>query len=394
MGAPRQRLIAASVGELFAGSSPLSGVERVILGSVVGGGLVAALLIPMSQSESLGGNLFETLLIVAFGAFLWAPRIAAAALLLAIMFSFTIDQGMPALLAGAIAVGLVARTCTRSIVFGYASVYVTLVLVAAFTQGDIALGGTFVILITAGLALAVGSLQRWAITRERRSAVQLAERAEQEEAAAHAERQRIADELHDGLAHDLTIIAMHSSVLERSPGIEERRQSQQAISAAARKGLADLRWMLGQMDVFQGNENLVIGDLASAVSETIDELTTAGWVIALRGADLTAEDLPRPVATALARIVREAGTNALKHGKTGGAELSFVSEEAFVGVRMVNDIGSTDRYRFPTGGYGTVRMAERVRSLGGTLDVGEKDGRWVLEVHVPRGIEVPTRSAR
>jgi len=392
MGAPRRRLIAASVGELFAGSSPLSRAERLILGIVVAGGLVAALLIPMSQSESLGGNLFETLLIVAFGVFLWAPRIAAAALLIAIAFSFTIDQVTPALLAGAIAVGLVARTCARSIVLGYASVYVASVLVAALTQGEIAFGGTLVILITAGLAAAVGALQRWAITKERRSAVQLAARAEQEEAAAHAERQRIADELHDGLAHDLTIIAMHSSVLERSPGIEERRQSQQAIAAAARKGLADLRWMLGQMDVFQGNENLVIGDLGSAVSETVDELTTAGWVVALRGADLTAEDLPRPVATALARIVREAGTNALKHGKPGRAELSFVSEEAFVGVRMVNDIGSTDRHRLPPGGYGTVRMAERVRSLGGTLDVGDKDGRWILEVRLPRGIAVPTRS--
>lgn len=374
------------------GSSPLSRAERLILGIVVGGGLIAALLIPMSRSESLGGNLFETLLIVAFGAFLWTPRIAAAALLTAIAFSFAIDQVTPALLAGAIAAGLVARTCARSVVVGYASVYAASVLVAAFLRGEITLGGTLVILLTAGIAAAVGTLQRWAITRERRAAVQLEARAAQEEAAAHAERQRIADELHDGLAHDLTIIAMHASVLERSPGIAERRQSQSAISAAARKGLADLRWMLGQMDVFQGDENLVVGDLSSAVSETIDELTTAGWVVALWGADLTAEDLPRPVATALARIVREAGTNALTHAKPGRAELSFVSEEDFVGVRMVNDLGLPERHGLPPGGYGTVRMAERVRSLGGVLELGEKDGRWVLVVRLPRGIAVPTQS--
>lgn len=392
MGVPRRRLIAAAAGESFSGSSTLSGAERTILGIVIGCGLVAALLIPVSRGERLEEGLFEALLMAAFGLFLWVPRIAAAALLVAIACSFAIDQVSATLLAGAIGIGLVVRTATRSIVVAYASVYGVLVLAAAFTQSDFALGGTIIVLVAAGLAAAVGALQRWAITSERRSAVQLVARAEQEAAAVHAERQRIADELHDGLAHDLTIIAMHSSVLERSPGLEERHQSQQAISAAARKGLADLRWMLGQMDVFQGNENLVIGDLASAVSDAVDDLAAAGWVVALRGADLTAEDLPRPVATALARIVREAATNALKHAQPERAELSFVSEEALVGVRMVNDIGLANRHHLPPGGYGTVRMAERVRSLGGTLDVGERDGRWILEVRLPRGISVPTRS--
>lgn len=392
MSTPGRRLTAPRVGDLFVGSSPLSRVERGVLGALIVIGLIVDVLLP-SAAPNLGSDAFEMVLIAAFALFLWTPRIGAIALPIAVGLSFPLDVVPQALLAGALAAGLVARSCTRAIVAGYAAVYMVLLLVAASTQRDLGLGGTIVIVIIAGVAIGVGALQRWAITSEKRTARELAERAEQEEAAAHAERQRIADELHDILAHDLTIIAMHASVLERSPEADAQRQSQEAISAAARKALADLRWMLGQMDVLPGDENVVIGDLGSAVSEAVDELTAAGWVVALRGADLTAEELPRPVTTALARIVREAGTNALKHASPGRAELSFTSERDFVGVRMVNDLGEGDRHRLPPGGYGMVRMAERVRSLGGELEVGDRGGRWSLEVRVPRRIAVPTLPA-
>ncbi|MEV4736987.1 MULTISPECIES: sensor histidine kinase [unclassified Microbacterium] len=392
MSTPGRRLTAPRVGDLFVGSSPLSRVERGVLGALIVIGLIVDVLLP-SAAPNLGSDAFEMVLIAAFALFLWTPRVGAIVLPIAVGLSFPLDVVPQALLAGALAAGLVARSCTRAIVAGYAAVYMVLLLVAASTQRDLGLGGTIVIVIIAGVAIGVGALQRWAITSEKRTARELAERAEQEEAAAHAERQRIADELHDILAHDLTIIAMHASVLERSPEADAQRQSQEAISAAARKALADLRWMLGQMDVLPGDENVVIGDLGSAVSEAVDELTAAGWVVALRGADLTAEELPRPVTTALARIVREAGTNALKHASPGRAELSFTSERDFVGVRMVNDLGEGDRHRLPPGGYGMVRMAERVRSLGGELEVGDRGGRWSLEVRVPRRIAVPTLPA-
>ncbi|KNY04844.1 sensor histidine kinase [Microbacterium sp. GCS4] len=392
MSTPGRRLTAPRVGDLFVGSSPLSRVERGVLGALIVIGLIVDVLLP-SAAPNLGSDAFEMVLIAAFALFLWTPRIGAIVLPIAVGLSFPLDVVPQALLAGALAAGLVARSCTRAIVAGYAAVYMVLLLVAASTQRDLGLGGTIVIVIIAGVAIGVGALQRWAITSEKRTARELAERAEQEEAAAHAERQRIADELHDILAHDLTIIAMHASVLERSTEPDAQRQSQEAISAAARKALADLRWMLGQMDVLPGDENVVIGDLGSAVSEAVDELTAAGWVVALRGADLTAEELPRPVTTALARIVREAGTNALKHASPGRAELSFTSERDFVGLRMVNDLGEGDRHRLPPGGYGMVRMAERVRSLGGELEVGDRSGRWSLEVRVPRRIAVPTLPA-
>ncbi|MBG0716918.1 hypothetical protein G3N18_02290 [Microbacterium sp. 2C] len=383
MSTPGRRLTAPRVGDLFVRSSPLSRVERGVLGALIVNGLIVGVLLP-SAAPNLGSDAFEIVLIAAFALFLWTPRIGAIVLPIAVALSFPLDVVPQALLAGALAAGLVARSCTRAIVAGYAAVYMVLLLVAASTQRDLGLGGTIVIVIIAGVAIGVGALQRWAITSEKRTARELAERVEQEAAAAHAERQRIADELHDILAHDLTIIAMHASVLERSTEADAQRQSQGAISAAARKALADLRWMLGEMDVLPGDENVVIGDLGSAVSEAVNELTATGWVVALRGADLTAEELPRPVTTALARIVREAGVNALKHASPGRAELSFTSERDFVGLRMVNDLGEGDRHRLPPGGYGMVRMAERVRSLGGELEVGDRGGRWSLEVRIPR----------
>lgn len=383
MSTPGRRLTAPRVGDLFVRSSPLSRVERGVLGALIVIGLIVGVLLP-SAAPNLGSDAFEIVLIAAFALFLWTPRIGAIVLPIAVALSFPLDVVPQALLAGALAAGLVARSCTRAIVAGYAAVYMVLLLVAASTQRDLGLGGTIVIVIIAGVAIGVGALQRWAITSEKRTARELAERVEQEAAAAHAERQRIADELHDILAHDLTIIAMHASVLERSTEADAQRQSQGAISAAARKALADLRWMLGEMDVLPGDENVVIGDLGSAVSEAVNELTATGWVVALRGADLTAEELPRPVTTALARIVREAGVNALKHASPGRAELSFTSERDFVGLRMVNDLGEGDRHRLPPGGYGMVRMAERVRSLGGELEVGDRGGRWSLEVRIPR----------
>ncbi|MCJ1685520.1 sensor histidine kinase [Rathayibacter sp. VKM Ac-2927] len=381
----------SEVGELFVGSSPLSRIERGVLGALLGIGLVVDVLLP-STGPDFSSDVFETALIASFGFFLHTPRVGSVIMLAAVAVSFPLAMASEALLSGALAVGLVARCGTRALVTRYVAIYVLLLLVAAVTRHEPGLGGTIMIIMIAGVALGVGALQRWAVTSEKRAVRQLVEREEQEEAVVHAERRRIADELHDVLAHDLTIIALHARVLERAPGIEDQRRSREAIAAAALKALTDLRWLLGQMDVLQTDASVAIGDLGSAVSDALGDLTAAGWVVALSGADLTSENLPRLVTTALARIVREAGTNTLKHASPGRAELIFVSERDYVGLRMMNDLDESDRHRLPPGGYGTVRMAERVRIVGGEIEVGERDGRWNLEVRVPRQIVVPTVS--
>lgn len=375
---------------VFNGTSSLTRIERLVLGTLVGVALVMNVAMSLRGSDGVLTALFETLLTAAFALFIWVPRLAVLSFAAAIGMSFTFGEiTTAALVAAAIAAGLVTRTCSRVITLAYSTALIVGLCAATLLHNGATAVANIVILLLGAMASAVGFLQRWSTTRAMHLSEELAMRAQQEEAVVRNERQRIADDLHDVIAHDLTIISMHARVLSRSSKADEQEQSQQAITSAAKKALADLRWMLGQMDVVQ-TESIIVDDLGSVITDTVDELRAAGWAVMIQGPDLTSESLPRPVVLGLTRIVREAAMNVLKHARPGIVRFRFTSDQDTVGLQIVNDLdASSEAPRFASGGYGTVRMAERVRQLGGEMEVGEQGDRWRLFVRLPRSIVPP-----
>ena len=225
-------------------------------------------------------------------------------------------------------------------------------------------------------AMAAGALSR-ARRASLRAAQSRAERAEaeldQESArAAAAERTRIARELHDVVAHHVSLMAVQAeaaaSLLPAQPA--QARQSVDIIGETARQALTELRRLLG----------VLRGPAERSATSPAASLTDLGGVLAkVREAGLPVEydvtGTPAVLAPGIEltafRIVQEALTNTLRHADAVQARVTVAYEPGHVTLSVVD---SGPRRRDPPAtsgsGFGLAGIAERVASCGGSLTVG------------------------
>jgi signal transduction histidine kinase len=226
-----------------------------------------------------------------------------------------------------------------------------------------------------------------AISRAKRTSLEAAtDRAERAEAevdrqarrAAAGERTKIARELHDVVAHHVSLIAVQAeaatSLLPGRP--EQAMRSVEIIGDTARKALTELRRLLG---VLRGPaERLDKAPLATLadLGTVIDQVRDAGLPV-----DLDVIGTPYPLGAGVDltayRIVQEALTNTLRHTRAAGVAVTLSYEPGYVTVRVADPGPRVTRLpvRASTG-FGLAGIAERVASCGGNLIVGptEPDG--------------------
>lgn len=231
-----------------------------------------------------------------------------------------------------------------------------------------------------GVTLVAGA---YAATRREltRSLRERAERAETEqrlrdEQARSAERGRIAREMHDVLAHKVTLISLHAGGLEvnASAGPERVEREAALIRVSAQEALAELRKILG---VLRAESDDGFPDLRRLV----DSWVSAGGTVTLHGDIGT---WPPEAARAAYRLVQEGLTNAHKHAHGAPVTVTATgSREDGVTITVAN--GRSLRPGPETGaGVGLVGLAERFRLIGGTVRGGPDDaGGWRLEGRLP-----------
>jgi signal transduction histidine kinase len=225
------------------------------------------------------------------------------------------------------------------------------------------------------------------IRTRRELLVQLRERAERLERerdqqavlAAEAERVRIARDMHDTVAHHLTVIVALSdgAVVQASTNPQQAVEAMQAVSETGRGALAEMRRTLGVLRD-DGPAPLApseIGDL----DQLIDRVRATGLPVSY---DVEGHLPPSAADTRLAvyRIVQEALTSTIKHGGAGA--------NASVGVRYgpddvwieVGDDGSgAAQVATQDGGRGLIGMRERIEALGGEFHTGPRQPRgWLV----------------
>jgi len=223
--------------------------------------------------------------------------------------------------------------------------------------------------------------------------VSLRQRAEQaeagqllrEERARTAERTRIAREMHDVVAHKVSLIALHAGGLElQTTG--EPRQSAGLIRVTAREALQDLRAVLGVLRLQPADATTTLID----EGETFADLASLVRASAQAGQPVELHDQagPLPAATArvVYRIVQEGLTNVRKHAPGAPTHVSVRrSDDGTVAVTVRNEAGVDAPMDLPGSGFGLVGLAERVHLVGGTLRYGPlgRDGGWELTAAVP-----------
>jgi signal transduction histidine kinase len=186
------------------------------------------------------------------------------------------------------------------------------------------------------------------------------------EQARLGERERIAREMHDVLAHRVSLLAVHAGALEvRRDAPEPERAAAGVIRQCAHDAIEDLRQVIGMLREPAGDRpQPTLADVPALVEQS----RAAGATVAL---DLVEHDaVPDGVGRHAYRIVQEALTNARKHAPgapvrvavTGGAEDGLV-------VEVGNALG-TGRSRLPGVGAGLVGLTERVQLAGGRIEHG------------------------
>jgi signal transduction histidine kinase len=252
------------------------------------------------------------------------------------------------------------------------------------------------VLLAAAWTLGEGVRQRrvHAAELEDRAARLEREREEKARQAVIQERLRIARELHDVVAHSLSVIGVQAGaarlVLDADPDPTGVREAVAAIEATANQAMAEMRRALGILRATEPS-GVALAPLPGLgqLPALRDQLRSAGLSV-----DLTVTGEPRPVATSidlsLYRIVQEALTNALKHAKAARAEVVVGYGARDITVEVTDDGWGPPPSAARSQGAGTIGMRERVALFSGELQVGPRaQGGYAVRVCLPIPAEEP-----
>ncbi|MGH3442661.1 MAG: sensor histidine kinase [Nitriliruptorales bacterium] len=210
--------------------------------------------------------------------------------------------------------------------------------------------------------------------------------------AAQRERERIAREVHDVVAHTLTVTMMHLTAARMAIGRDDT-EAREALADAERLGrqsLADLRRTMGflRTDPELPTDPPLPG--AADVGELVGSYRGAGVDV-----DLTVEDgldaLGPSEQLAVYRVLQEAIANAAKHAPGAPVSARIGCDAGDVLVEVANGRGRRGTAVIDAGaGVGVVGMRERIALLGGELSVGPEGDGWRVTARVPRGRRAPS----
>ncbi|WP_214106558.1 sensor histidine kinase [Acrocarpospora catenulata] len=220
-----------------------------------------------------------------------------------------------------------------------------------------------------------------------------AERAERERdqqalIATAAERARIARELHDVVAHNVSVIVVQADgagyAIDRDP--EQARQAVHAISATGRRALSEMRRLVGVLrEDGPGAEDYQPQPGLGQLAELVRQVRESGLPVRL-SADEDLAGLPQGEQLVIYRIVQEALTNTLKHGGPGvQADVRVESGDREITVTVLDD-GRGAAAPAGEGGHGLIGMRERVTMYGGTVHASPRlGGGFQVVARIPAG---------
>ena len=243
--------------------------------------------------------------------------------------------------------------------------------------GDYVFPGTFAL-----LAWIAGRLvrSRGMLVAELHEAALRAEEARDHEAAQAVaeERRRIARELHDVVAHSMSVMVVQAGgarrILERDPPRAEAAAAQ--IERTGREALGEMRRLLGVVGGDEGSRTPQ--PQLDGLNGLVERARDAGLPVQLR---LTGDRpaIPAGVELAAYRIVQEGLTNAIKHAASAPTRVTVHYGDEQVEVTVENDAPDSGAPAFPPAdghepGHGLLGMRERVRVFGGELHTGALEG--------------------
>jgi signal transduction histidine kinase len=236
---------------------------------------------------------------------------------------------------------------------------------------------------TAGAVVVMVLLRRVVGDRDRRLGLAERERELAKREAVMQERERIARELHDVIAHHVSMMVVQAGAERRvlDAGSESTREVLTTIEQSGRGALTEMRRLVGML---RGDEESAlsplpgIGDVATLVAQ----MRSAGLTVELR-VEGEQRDIPAGIGLSAYRIVQEGLTNALKHAGDARTRVRVCYGVDTLEIEIVDD-GGDGPAEVDRGGRGLAGMRERVALYGGTLDAGPRPaGGFAVRVLLP-----------
>jgi signal transduction histidine kinase len=253
------------------------------------------------------------------------------------------------------------------------------------------LGGFVINVLIAGVLIAIGmyigARRELVVTRRAR-----AEQAESEQALRIAqartnERARIAREMHDVLAHRISLVAMHAGALGYRPDLtpQEMAKVAEVIQDTAHQALADLRAILG---VLRSDEQHKLPERPQPTLRDLDGLIAdeqqAGARIHLCNRAQQIDDMPESIGRTAYRIIQESLTNARKHAPNTAVDILVAGRPGQTLILLVrNPLPVGANSVTPGAGLGLIGLAERAELSGGRLAHRMTDGYFVVRSRLP-----------
>jgi len=240
----------------------------------------------------------------------------------------------------------------------------------------------FAMLFVLGVPWLLGLLVRW-VTRNRES--REAKEAAEQIVIVEQERNRIARDMHDVVAHSLAVVIAQSDGARyvRQTDPEAVDEALLAISTTARDALADVRLLLGQLRHSQGDgPQPVLADL----ERLLDQFRASGLTVVFEQ-----NGQPRPLGTghelSVYRIVQEAITNALRHGdhdRDVSVRFDWLPDTLDISITNGIDVQATTTELHI--GHGLAGMTERAALVGGMLQAAPAGSRFVVSASLPTNV--------
>lgn len=239
------------------------------------------------------------------------------------------------------------------------------------------------------MAWVVGRLMRsWRVRTEKLEGLTVelaAERDARARVAVEAERMRIAHELHDVVAHNVSVMTIQAAAASRilASDPDAARDALASVERTGRETVDEMRILLGVLRERSADEPFAPQPGLAELDALAQRVGSAGLPV-----EVVVEGRPRPLAAGLDlaayRIVQEALTNTLKHAVAAHARVTVRYTDTALELEVVDD-GAGNGAGGGTGN-GLVGMQERVAMYGGQVEMGRRrEGGWALRARLPVG---------
>jgi signal transduction histidine kinase len=242
--------------------------------------------------------------------------------------------------------------------------------------------GVVLVSLSGGIALVGVIIRLWILSMVRMEEVERLSAEETGRRRELEERNRIARELHDVVAHSMSVITVQASTARyRQPGLDEAIAREfEEIAASSRRALGEMRGLLG---ILRGQDTAPTAPMPalSDVTELVESTRASGAVITYVGTDAV---VPDAVGLTAFRVVQEALSNALRHAPGSAVAVTVTEDGHDLRVRVTNTAPARTDDPTPGARLGLAGIRERAAALGGTVTAGPTpDGGFELTATLP-----------